>query len=152
MTTCDELLYEVYAIEFELLRQAIVAAAESAADPVASLAAVCRAYARYAQEHPGRYRAMTGVRGQAHEGWDPARFPGTPAFAALAGAVAAALAVAGRRDAEPRPAAASLWAWLHGVVVLRADRPVFPWPPMGDMLDSLVAQFLAAPYRSRDFA
>jgi hypothetical protein len=29
--------------------------------------------------------------------------------------------------------------------VLRADRPAFPWPPVDDMLDTLVAQFLAAP-------
>lgn len=139
----DELLYEVYSIEFGLLREAISAAADGATDPVAALRAICD----YAQQHPGRYRAMTGVRGRAHDSWDPAQFPGTPAFAVLAGAVAAALAAAGRRDPDPRTAAASLWAWLHGVVVLRADRPAFPWPPIDDMLDTLVAQFLAAPYQ-----
>jgi AcrR family transcriptional regulator len=141
----DELLFEVYAIEFGLLREAIAAAADGTPEPVAALRAVCGAYWDYAEQHPGRYRAMTGVRGQAHDGWDPARFPGTPAFDVLAGTVAAALAAAGRGDADPRAAAASLWAWLHGVVVLRADRPAFPWPPVDDMLDTLVAQFLAAP-------
>jgi AcrR family transcriptional regulator len=142
----DELLYEVYAIEADLLRQALVSAAESAPDPVAGLSAVCRAYCDYAQEHPGRYRAMTGVRGQAHDDWDPARLPGEPAFAVLAAAVAAALSAAGRDDADPRAAAASLWAWLHGLVVLRADRPAFPWPARDAMLDTLVSQFLATPY------
>jgi Tetracyclin repressor-like, C-terminal domain len=67
-------------------------------------------------------------------------------FAVAAEAVDAALAAAGRGDADPRAATASLWAWLHGVIVLRADRPAFPWPPIDDMLDTIVAQFLAAPY------
>jgi AcrR family transcriptional regulator len=143
----DELLYEVYKLEFGLLREVISAAADGAADPVAALRALCRAYCEYAQRYPGRYRAMTGVRGRAHDTWDPAQFPGMPAFAIAAGVVDAALAAAGRRDANPQAASASLWAWLHGVVVLRADRPAFPWPPLDDMLDTMVAQFLAAPYR-----
>jgi len=61
-------------------------------------------------------------------------------------AVDAALTAAGRGGTDPRAAAASLWAWLHGVIVLRADRPAFPWPPADDMLDSMIAHFLAAPY------
>jgi len=142
----DELLYEVYALEYGLLREALSAAADSAPDPITALRAVCRAYCDYAQRHPGRYRAMTGVRGRAHDAWDPARFPGMPAFAVAAGAAEAALAAAGRRDTDPRAAAASLWAWLHGIVVLRADRPAFPWPALDSMLDTMVAQFLAAPY------
>jgi len=142
----DELLHEVYTLEFGLLREAISAAVGGAPDPVAALRALCRAYCDYAQQYPGRYRAMTGVRGRAHDTWDPAHFPGMPAFAVAAGAVDAALAEAGRPNADPRAAAASLWAWLHGVVVLRADRPAFPWPPIDDMLDTIVAQFLAAPY------
>lgn len=141
----DELLYEVYATEAGLLREAIAAAADGAPDPVAALRAVCGAYYGYAQQYPGRYRAMTGVRGQAHAGWEPARLPGMPAFAVLAGAAAAALAAAGRGDADPRAASASLWAWLHGLVVLRANRPTFPWPPAEHMLDTLVSQFLATP-------
>ena len=89
---------------------------------------------------------MTGLRGRAHDAWDPAQFPGMPSFAVAAVAVGAALAAAGGRDVDPQAAAASLWAWLHGVIVLRADRPAFPWPPRDDMPDMIVAQFLAAPY------
>jgi AcrR family transcriptional regulator len=142
----DELLQEVYALEFGLQREALAAAADGAPDPVAALRAVCQAYYDYAQRYPGRYRAMTRVRDRAHDTRDPAQFPGMPTFAVAAGAVDAALAAAGRRDADPRAATASLWAWLHGVIVLRADRPAFPWPPIDDMLDTMVAQFLAAPY------
>src|ERR1700734_11360 len=40
----DELLYEVYALEFDSLRQALVQAAGGAASPAAALRAMCRAY------------------------------------------------------------------------------------------------------------
>jgi AcrR family transcriptional regulator len=142
----DELLQEVYALEFGLQREVLLAAAGSTPDPVAALRAVCRAYYDYAQQYPGRYRAMTGVRGRAHDALDPSQFPGMPSFAVAVAAVDAALAAAGRGDTDPRAATASLWAWLHGIIVLRADRPAFPWPPADDMLDSMVAHFLAAPY------
>ena len=141
-----ELLQEVYQLEFGLQREVLEAAVDGAPDPVAALRALCRAYCEYAQQHPGRYRAMTGLRGRAHDAWDPAQFPGMPAFAMATRAVEAALAVAGRHDADPGAATASLWTWLHGIVVLRADRPAFPWPPLDGMLDTVVAQFLAAPY------
>jgi AcrR family transcriptional regulator len=136
----DDLLYQVYAIEFDALRQALAAAAEGAGDPAAALLAMCRAYCDYAQAHPGRYRALTGVRGQAHDNWAPIRMPGMPAFVALRDAVAAALSAAGR-DTDPTAAAATLWAGLHGVVTLRADRPAFPWPSLDDMLAILLASY-----------
>jgi AcrR family transcriptional regulator len=142
----DELLQAVYTLEFGLQREVLAAAMDGAPDPVTALRAVCRAYYDYAQQYPGRYRAMTGVRGRAHDAWDPAQFPGMPTFAVAAGAVGAALAAAGRRDTDPQAATASLWAWLHGVIVLRSDRPAFPWPPIDDMLDTMIAQFLAVPY------
>ena len=142
----DELLREVYKLEFGLQYEVLTAAIDSAADPVAALRVACRAYYGYAQQHPGRYRAMTGLRDRAHDTRDPATFPGMPSFDLTVRAVEAALAAVGRRDADPRTATASLWAWVHGVIVLRADRPAFPWPPADDMLDTIVAQFLAAPY------
>jgi AcrR family transcriptional regulator len=136
----DDLLYEVYAIEFDSLRQEIVQAAEGAACPAAALRAICRAYCDYAQAHPGRYRALTGVRGQLHDSWPASRMPGMPAFATLRDAVAAALSAAGR-DTDPDLAAATLWAGLHGIVTLRADRPAFPWPRLDDMIATLLASF-----------
>jgi AcrR family transcriptional regulator len=136
----DELLYQVYALEFDSLRQAIVDAAEGARDPAAALRAICRAYCDYAQAHPGRYRALTGVRGQLHDNWQAAQMPGMPAFIALRDAVAAALSAAGR-DTDPALAAATLWASLHGIVTLRASRPAFPWPSLDDMIAVLLASF-----------
>ena len=139
----DELLYAVYALEFEDLRQVMVRAAGGASDPAARLHAVCDAYCRYAQAYPGRYRALTGVRGQAHEEWaaEGRPLPGTPAFAVLHDTVASAL-TARHNPADPFLAASMLWACLHGIITLRADRPAFPWPPQADMIASLVEQML----------
>jgi AcrR family transcriptional regulator len=139
----DELLYAVYALEFEDLRQVMAQAASSAPDPAARLRAVCDAYCRYAQAHPGRYRALTGVRGQAHEEWagEGRPLPGAPAFAVLRATVASALA-ARHNPADPFLAASTLWACLHGIITLQADRPAFPWPPQADMIASLVDHML----------
>jgi AcrR family transcriptional regulator len=136
----DELLYEVYALEFDSLRQALVQAAGGAGGPVAALRAMCRAYCDYAQAYPGRYRALTGVRGQLHEDWQAVQMPGMPAFVALQDAVADVLAAAGR-DTDPALAAATLWAGLHGLVTLRDSRPAFPWPALDDMIAVLLTSF-----------
>jgi AcrR family transcriptional regulator len=136
----DELLYAVYAVEYEKLRQILARAASQAPDPQARLMAVCTAYCRYAQAQPGRYRALTGVRGQPrHREWDSRPLPGAPAFAVILDAVAQALAAAGS-SADPFLAAATLWAALHGLVTLRASRPAFPWPPLADMIATLAGQ------------
>jgi AcrR family transcriptional regulator len=142
----DELLYVVYALEFEDLRQVMTQAAGSTSDPAARLRAVCDSYCRYAQARPGRYRALTGVRGQAHEEWagEGRPLPGAPAFAVLRDTVAAALTARGN-PADPFQAASTLWACLHGIITLRADRPAFPWPPQADMIASLVDQMLVPP-------
>ncbi len=137
----DELLYIVYALEFEDLRQVMTQAARSAPDPATRLRAVCDAYCRYAQEHPGRYRALTGVRGQAHQEWDGRPLPGAPAFAVLRDTVASALA-ARHNPADPFLAASTLWGCLHGIITLRADRPAFPWPRQAEMIASLVDHML----------
>jgi AcrR family transcriptional regulator len=141
-SSLDELLYEVYALEFEDLRQAMTQAASSTPDPAERLHAVCDAYCGYAQAHPGRYRSLTGVRGQIrHEEWDGRPLPGAPAFAVLRDTVGDALTARHSR-ADPFLAASTLWACLHGIITLQADRPAFPWPRQADMISSLVNQTL----------
>jgi AcrR family transcriptional regulator len=146
----DELLYAVYAIEFDDLRRVLIQAARDAPDPAARLRAVCDAYCAYAQAHPGRYRALTGVRGQAHTEWarDGRPLPGFSAFEVLRDVAAAALAAADH-PADPFLAASTLWACLHGIITLQADRPAFPWPRQADMIASLIDQMLIPQDASR---
>ena len=141
----DELLYAVYALEFDDLRRAMAAAAAAAPAPLPALLAVCTAYCDYARAHPGRYRLLTGTRGQeVHQAWDGQPLPGTPAFTLLKDAVAAVLAER-HADLDPFLAASTMWACLHGIVTLRASRPAFPWPPLEDMVSVLVTHMLTGP-------
>lgn len=141
----DELLYAVYAVEYDGLRQAMTRAASQAPDPQAQLVAVCTAYCQYAEAQPGRYRALTGVRGQPrHPEWEGRPLPGAPAFAVIRDTAAEALASVGSA-ADPFLAASTLWASLHGLVTLRASRPAFPWPPLADMIAAIAGQTLHTP-------
>ena len=139
----DELLYAVYALEFEDLRETLTRAADSADGPTARLLAVSRAYCDFAQAHPGRYRLLTSVTGQAHDTWrgEGRSLPGAPAFVMLQETVTAAL-TANAVSTDPFLAASTLWACLHGIATLRAARPAFAWPPLDDMLRGLIRQLL----------
>jgi AcrR family transcriptional regulator len=139
----DELLYAVYALEYGDLREAMATAMSGIAEPARRLLALCQGYCEFAEAHPGRYRLLTGVTGQLHEAWEGQQMPGAPAFELLLQTVSAALAD-GRGGTDPYLAASTLWAWLHGIVTLRAARPAFRWPPLEDMLASVVRQLLAA--------
>ncbi|MFI1913582.1 hypothetical protein [Nocardia sp. NPDC020380] len=55
----------------------------------------------------------------------------------------------GHRDAraqrpDPTTTASCLWAALHGLITLRQDRPSFPWPPLENLVRTLVEAHLAA--------
>jgi hypothetical protein len=38
-----------------------------------------------------------------------------------------------------------VWAAVHGMVLLRIDRPNFPWPPLDEMIDDAVRRLLLMP-------
>ena len=140
----DELLYEVYAEEYSELRRAMEGAAASQTEEAAQLLAACAAYCEYAEAHPGRYRAMTKVRGRAeHRGWEARALPGARTFELIRDLTARALAARGS-SADPWLAAVTLWAALHGTVSLRATRPAFPWPPLDQMVEAMVGQTIGA--------
>jgi len=138
----DDLLYDVYAIEYGHLREAMASAALSAAEPSGRLLAACTAYCRYAEEQPGRYRALAAVRGQArHEGWEQRDLPGAPTFQLIRDLTADALTASGS-TADAFLVGAIVWAALHGLVTLRAARPAFPWPPLEAMTVTMIEQIL----------
>ncbi|MGH7667389.1 MAG: TetR/AcrR family transcriptional regulator [Candidatus Dormibacteria bacterium] len=135
----DELLYAVYALEYgELARR--LSEAGNNSDPVAHLRAVCGAYLDFAAANPGGYRVLASVRGHAsHPGWGGRPLPGHAAFELIQQAVTNALAKR-RRHPDPFLVASALWASLHGLATLIADRPAFPWPPTEKLLELIVAQ------------
>ncbi|WP_067809289.1 TetR/AcrR family transcriptional regulator [Nocardia beijingensis] len=131
-----ELLTAVYEVRFAEFGAVLTAVPDG--DARTRLREICRAYCAYGLDHPGHYRVLFATAGT--PGWEPtdAQLPGLPVFRHLADAVAAT------GSADPTATATCLWAALHGLVMLRQDRPSFPWPDLDVLLDILVTAHLAA--------
>ena len=136
----EELVRAVMRAHFAELREAIEAAAAAAPPtPDARLRAGCLAYCRFAVEQPGAYRVMFGNTrsGFTGEGWED--LPGTDTFAFLADGIAANMASGTVRPGDAQFVATQVWATLHGIVTLRWAVPMFPWPPVEELVDAVLA-------------
>lgn len=131
-----DLLTAVYQARFGELYAALVATGDRADDAPGRLAAICRAYIDYGQEHPGHYRVLFGTAGT--PGWEPTTMPGIPTWQLLVDAAA------GCGSTDPTATAACLWAGMHGLITLRQDRPSFAWPDLDVLVDTLLSAHLAA--------
>ncbi|GAA1179185.1 AcrR family transcriptional regulator [Kitasatospora gansuensis] len=131
------LLVAVYEARFGELLDVLAAAAGP--DARGRLRAVCLAYCRYAERHPGHYQVLFGTAGS--PGWEPDEMAGLPALHLLDSAVRACTG-----DPAPgiAPATLCLWAALHGLTVLRRDRPSFPWPDLDGLVDALLTAHAGA--------
>ncbi len=135
------LLSAVYEVRFAELGSRLAAVTDP--DPATRLRRICHAYCDYGYTHPGHYRVLFSTAGM--PGWEPtdAALPGLPVFRMLVDAVAAT------GSADPTATAACLWTGMHGLIVLRQDRPSFPWPDAEVLLDTLVDAHLYAANHAR---
>ena len=67
---------------------------------------------------------------------------GAEAFQVLADGVRDAMQARGAVAGDPFRIATNIWAALHGMVTLRASLPSFPWPPLAEQVDEILAGFL----------
>jgi AcrR family transcriptional regulator len=123
------------------------AASQGSTDPVAALLARCRAYCRFALDHPGHYRLMFGPDLPAALAYDAERAPGRQALEILAASIQRCRPTsAGSSQDDPLRLATLVWAGLHGVVSLHMDRPRFPWPAsLDDTADDIVRRMINLP-------
>src|ERR687885_534264 len=47
-----------------------------------------------------------------------------------------------RPPADAARAAVAVWSGLHGVVSLRTAKPAYPWPPLDEHVDAVLAPYL----------
>jgi AcrR family transcriptional regulator len=117
----------------------------------ARVRALCAAYCRYAQAHPGHYRVLFGTAGA--PGREPPQMVAMPALRLLDDAVRACQPDQAPGQA-PLHATICLWAALHGLVTLRWARPSFPWPDLDELIDCLITAHVyrrqCSSYDSRD--
>lgn len=125
-TSKDDLLGAVAGEGFRTLRAALDAAWRETGGGRAGLAAMGRAYVRFAEAHPAHYRVMFGgfVRPDTVPCDDGQR--DGDAFAVLVEAITALQQQGLVRDDEPRLLARYIWSVVHGIAMLALDGIVAP--------------------------
>ncbi|MGW9207100.1 TetR/AcrR family transcriptional regulator [Embleya sp. NPDC055664] len=157
-TDLDDILDTVLNGYFDDLRAAILAASGAEDTQARSLLAGCRAYARFAMERPGRYRALFHRMRPAPEASEVSEAPDAPnppeapvappplprlpsrmdVFQTLIDAIARTQAAGQAAGTDPFQDALAVWAAMHGAVLLRMTAPVFEWPELDTFIDTLV--------------
>jgi AcrR family transcriptional regulator len=130
----DALLYEVYAREWAELRGVLADAAAEGRDHPDRLRRVAHAFCDFALESPTRYIALMGMRGQYAPEWTSRELPAIAVFKLVAALIGAGLGHPGGTDLteaqrqEVTDRAVGLISALHGLVSLKINKPLYPWP------------------------
>jgi AcrR family transcriptional regulator len=139
----DHLLAAVVQQAFADLTEATSAAARTVADPAEELRARCRAYCRFALEHPHLYQLMFQEDLPLTFASNPDSTPGRRSFDNLVSAVRRCLAAdVCPPDNDPFRLASLIWAAEHGLVLARISRPSFPWADIDGLVDEMVTRMM----------
>jgi AcrR family transcriptional regulator len=138
------LLLAVYGQHFADLASHLDQAIAQHAAPAARLRAAAEAYLQFAADRPDVYHVLFSVPGSAA----PAREvpaserPGVAAVAVIQDVITDCVRDGLLPPVDPYAATLSLWAALHGLIVLRAARPNVAWPPPATLTDTLFTIWL----------
>jgi AcrR family transcriptional regulator len=140
----DHLLAALVAQGFDDLTAATNAAARDLIDPAEELRVRCRAYCRFALDHPRVYQLMFQDDLPLTLHAAPEVTPGRRSFENLLAAVRRCLE-AGLAPAHDDPfrLASLIWTAEHGLVLARISRPAFPWAPIEVLVDEMVMRMMA---------
>ncbi|HEV7653944.1 MAG TPA: TetR/AcrR family transcriptional regulator [Mycobacteriales bacterium] len=142
----DELVLAVLADSHGLMGRDLDAAADAEADPVERVIARGRAYLAWGAAHPGLYQVMYEGRLQSKPELEPGVLPpGRTLLYKVRDDVRAAMAAGAIPDGDAESLAYELWALVHGLVSLRANKPAMQWPDTGLLVDDAGRRILRAP-------
>lgn len=142
----DALLQAVVDAHFAQFQQAVMAAVATGHDPATRLLHGCRAYGRFAREHPGAYRVIFETPLPTWSSLPIAELPGMPAFQILVDAVAACIDAGVATPGDHFAIATNIWVALHGMATLRLNLPGFPWPDPDQQLIAILQALTGIPY------
>jgi AcrR family transcriptional regulator len=137
----DHLLATVVQEAFHDLTEATSAAARNIVDPAEELRARCRAYCRFALQHPHLYQLMFQEDLPLTFAASPESTPGRRSFENLLSAVRRCLdaGVCPAHD-DPFGLASLVWTAEHGLVLARISRPSFPWADIDSLVNEMVTR------------
>lgn len=141
----DELLWAVYAREFEELEDALQDSAAAAASPPARLRARVHAYGRYAEQHPAKYRVLFGILSTYTSPAAGDTLPSDRSFAAWSAAVGACQEGGHCRQDDRQLLTITLLGAIHGLVLLRLNKPGRPWPSLDRLFEDVLVHQLGLP-------
>jgi AcrR family transcriptional regulator len=135
------LIFEVCSRQFERMGAEVEAALGPGADPLDTLAAVARSYARFGLANPEHYRIMfMGNADHTPELYADERMLDAGSFGAVRRVLQDAID-AGRLRPELTDAEAlayALWEGIHGVISLAVAKPHLPAPPIDERIETMV--------------
>ena len=135
-----ELIFAVCEEQFRALDRAVERAAARSTDSVESLRLRGQAYVKFGRDHPEQYRILfMGKPKAVPASFDMDRLRSTAAFDHLVDAVRACMDSGALPKRDPFPVAVELWAVVHGITSLLLAKPDFPWPPVKQLVDELLA-------------
>ncbi len=137
----EELVVALIVDGSQQMGAALQQAALSRTDPVERILARGRAYLAWAAEHPARYQAM--FEGKVQRYRDP-NHTGRLLLNALRDDIVAAMASGAVPADDADLIAVELWALVHGLASLSANKPTFPWPDLVTLADRAGRRILGA--------
>ncbi|GAB3569030.1 TetR/AcrR family transcriptional regulator [Spelaeicoccus albus] len=117
----------------------MTATADAKGSPRERVRAFVQAYVDFAFAHPGLYQVWFTSELSVPPDGSPENYIGQTAFDVVRGRLAE---VVGDDQAEMFTVQA--WCALHGIILLRTNRPLFNWPDLDSQLDDLVTRLLSA--------
>ncbi len=141
----DELILAVLADSHARMGAALDAAADAEPDLVDRIIARGKAYLAWGDAHPGLYQVMYEGRLQLVPEQDPDVLPpGRVQLYKARDDVRSAMNAGLIPDGDADTIAIELWALVHGLVSLRANKPTVPWPDGAKLVDDAGRRILRA--------
>lgn len=128
------LMRAVMVEQFGLLSDQVRAAASEFTSPDARLRASIRGYADFAEQNRGVYRVLF-CPAQPESGTDATELIGADTVNELVEPIAECIEGGLMPPQDPFQCAVFLWSTIHGSIMLRASKRLFPWPPMDETID-----------------
>ena len=128
------LLDAVCAEVFDALHVRLKEASSDAPDAWEGLRRQGVAYVHFALENPEHYRIV--MMGRASQ-MTPADEIASGAFTHLLDSVEKSIAL-GVLEGDPIRLGMQLWAAAHGIAALLIAKPMFPWPPIEELVDNTI--------------